>query len=73
MKYVQSHVKIESNIIDIKVGNSVSKHHLKLLVLFLYVLILFICRYGLMVIDDQITILLLIAGFVGIALLNKNI
>ncbi|MCE4957165.1 hypothetical protein [Macrococcoides caseolyticum] len=48
-----------------------TNQQIKILVLFLYALILFVCRYGLMIIDDKVTILLLIIGFVGVAFLNK--
>lgn len=56
----------------LKVGVNMSNYHLKILVLFIYALILFVCRYGLMIIDDKITILLLVAGFGAVALLNKK-
>lgn len=49
-----------------------SGYHLKILVLFIFALILFICRYGLMIIDDKFTILLLVLGFGSVALINKR-
>ncbi|QRN49806.1 hypothetical protein [Macrococcoides bohemicum] len=49
-----------------------SNYHIKILVLFIYAFILFICRYGLMIIDDKLTILLLVLGFGAVAILNKR-
>lgn len=49
-----------------------SNQGVKILVLFIFALILFICRYGLMIIDDKITILLLVAGFGLAGLFNRK-
>ncbi|WP_414049540.1 hypothetical protein [Macrococcus animalis] len=49
-----------------------SNYHIKILVLFIYAFALFICRYGLMIIDDKITILLLVLGFGAAAIVNKK-
>ncbi|WP_165981126.1 hypothetical protein [Macrococcus lamae] len=49
-----------------------SNKNLKILVMFLYALILFFCRYAFNIFDDALTMLLLIVGLVIMMLMNKG-